>query len=379
MKREEEVGVVQITDQNRGKVSIIHNGYILNDNGTLSRTPMSETWLNHRNHQMVRRHNTRPKKPEFLEDLEDHPEPTDLDLEWTHEGKWLDVPMKKDGTGAEGPDNRVGRKEPYIDHDGVIKTALCYGNEMGALKVWYKFEDVKKIFPNWVVPVPDRYYNNKRFSNTIRRDLTEGKKKGKGPPIDQSKDDIQGGRGRGRGRGATGYSRGSYQPQNRGRGRDRYDEDYSAWDASQSSGGRTQNGDGFWRTDYGSNNQNNSQEESQNRDSYGYTTKEYETRKNEERKRARSPSPRGERYSRRDRSLERQRERREYSEDRREYRSGYNPGRRSPDRQDRRQYSPDRYERRDHSPRFREERQDSRTRTRREYSPEEGRRYSGHR
>ena len=31
------------------------------------------------------------------------------------------------------------------------------------------------------------------------------------------------------------------------------------------------------------------------------------------------------------------------------------------------------------SPRYRQERQDSRTRTRREYSPEEGRRYSGHR
>merc|ERR1712055_16199 len=115
--------------------------------------------------------------------------------------------------------------------------------------------------------------------------------------------------------------------------------------------------------------------ESQNRDSYGYTTQDYDSRKNEERKRARSPSPRGERYSRRDRSLDRQRERREYSDDR----SGYNPGRRSPDRQDRRQYSPDRYERRDHSPRFRDERQDNRTRTRREYSPEEGRRYSGHR
>ena len=82
----EEVGIVQITDQNRGKVSIIHNGYILNDNGTLSRTPMSETWINHRNHQMVRRHSTRPKNPEFLEELEGHPEPTDLDLEWTYEG-----------------------------------------------------------------------------------------------------------------------------------------------------------------------------------------------------------------------------------------------------------------------------------------------------
>ena len=80
MKKEEEVGVVQITEQNKGKPSTIHNGYLLNDNGTLSRTPMSETWITHKNHQLVRRHNTKPKKPEFLEDLEERPEPTDLDL-----------------------------------------------------------------------------------------------------------------------------------------------------------------------------------------------------------------------------------------------------------------------------------------------------------
>merc|ERR1711888_438832 len=129
-------------------------------------------------------------------------------------------------------------------------------------------------------------------------------------------------------------------------------------------------------TDYS--NYSEPQENSQNRDSPGYFSKFYENRNYEERKRARSPSPRGERYNRRDRILERQRDRRDHYDDRREYRGGYNSGRRSPDRQDRREYSPDRYDRRDHSPRYRQDRQDSRSRNRRDHSPEEGRRYSGH-
>ena len=301
-------------------------------------------------------------------------EPTDLDLDWSHEGSWNDVPMELNGNGAEGTNTRVGRVEPYIDRDGTIKEAISYGSDNGTLRTWYNMEEIKRVFPNWIIPNPPRYYNNKTFSNTVRRDLD--KKKSRAPPGDQSSSDIQGGRGRGRGRGAGGYSRGAYQPQNRGRGKVSYEEEYKHWDATQaagpSKGKKSQEDESWWDKDYSGENYNEPQEKSQNRDAPGYYTRDFE-----DRKRARSPSPRGERYSRRDRSLDRQSGRREYYDDRREYRSGYSASRRefSPDRQTRREYSLERQERRDHSPRYRQE---NRPRNRREYSPEESRRYSGY-
>ena len=373
------VVVIPITDENRDRVSNLLGGMLQNDDGSMSRTPMSETWAKNKNHQLVKRHDSAPQKPDCLDNIPGHPAPTTLDLEWSHEGEWQDVPMEADGTGAEGPDNRVGRIEPYIDTNGKIKTAICYGSDMGNLKGWYDLEEVKKVFPNWVIPNPSRYYNGKRFSGTVRREFTEGKKKN-APPGDQSSRDIQGGRGRGRGRGATGYSRGATgysrgasHTQNRGKGRDGYDEDYKKWDDSQTASTSKGKKSQEEYSDYS--NYSDSQEKSKKRESPGYYTKDFE-----EKKRARSPSPREERYSRRERSIERQRGRRDYHDDRREYRSGYDSSRRdySSDRQDRREYTPDRQNRRDHSPRYRQERQDGRGRNRREHSPEEGRRYSGH-
>ena len=81
------VVVVQITEENKDRLSNIHNGCLVNEDGTLSRTPMSETWAKNKNHQMVKRYDTTPKKPDYVESIPGHPDPTDLDLDWSHEGE----------------------------------------------------------------------------------------------------------------------------------------------------------------------------------------------------------------------------------------------------------------------------------------------------
>merc|ERR1712121_477650 len=95
------VVVVQITEENKNRVSNLLGGMLQNDDGTLSRTPMSETWAKNKNHQMVKRYDSAPQKPDYVEAIPGHPAPTTLDLEWSHEAEWQDVPMKVDGTGAE--------------------------------------------------------------------------------------------------------------------------------------------------------------------------------------------------------------------------------------------------------------------------------------
>ena len=356
------VVVVEVNETNEGQVSSTHNGMLVNPDGTLSRTPQSETWVKNKDHQLMKTYETTPRMPEHLNSIPGHPTPSNLDLGWTFVGNWYDVPINPDQDGTEGKQTRVGRIEPYIDLKGIIKKALSYGIDKDNLGPWYILEEVMKTFPKWVIPDPPRYYNNKAFNPQIRRDLLDNrqeKKKYKTPPVDQSYNDIQGGRGRGRGRGSAGSGRGTYQPQYRGRGRSTYSEEYRDWDASQtanpSSGSRRSQEEESWQ-EY--------KEKNQDRDSPGYFTRDYE-----DRKRARSPSPRGERSSRRDRSQERQGSRRDYHESRRDYRRDYSQS------SSRRGYSPERQSRRDYSPRYRQE--ESRSRGRRDYSPEESRRYSG--
>ena len=268
----------------------------------------------------------------------------------------------------------MARIEPYIDVDGIIRKAMSYGKDAESLGPWYNLEDIFKTFPKWRIPEPSKYYNNKRFNALARRDLQESKKERKRnryPPIDQSSNDIQGGRGRGRGRGSE---RGTLQPQYGGRGRPTYSEEYREWDASQSANpsSRRTHEEESWQEymEY--------KKEGQYRDSPGYFTREFE-----DRKRARSPSPRGERPNRRDKSYDRQGSRRDYNqESRRDYsqesRRDYNQGSRREYSygSGRRDYSPERQSRRDYSPGHRQD--GGRGRGRRDYTPEESKRYPGH-
>ena len=117
------VVVVEINENNESKVSTIHNGMIENPDGTLSRTPQSETWVKNRDLQLKKTYETTPRMPEYLYSIPGHPTPTNLDLSWSFVGDWYDVPINPNHSGAEGEKTRVARIEPYIDINGIIKKA----------------------------------------------------------------------------------------------------------------------------------------------------------------------------------------------------------------------------------------------------------------
>ena len=55
-------GYIQILDINTVKGKDVKAQMIVNEDGTLSHTPMSETWAKNRNHQLVKKYDTTPKK-----------------------------------------------------------------------------------------------------------------------------------------------------------------------------------------------------------------------------------------------------------------------------------------------------------------------------
>ena len=377
-KGKKSVVIIDITDENRDRVSTLLGGLLSNDNGSYSSTPMSETWKNNKEIQLVARYDSAPPRPSFLDNIPEHPDPSTLDCVWSFKGEWRDAPRKANGTGARGTDTRVARIEPYVDYDGRIKKAICYGPKMGDLKVWFDFEEVKKVFPNWDTSQETVYYNNKTYSGTLKREYLE-ERKGKKPSGDQSKDIQEGGE-KGKGKrggysgGATGYSRGNLH--NRGGGGKRSEarnREYKEWDdwqsAGASRGGRSQDEMSEFST------YSEPQGRSRRNESPGYYTKRF----SEARKRNWSPNP--DRNNRRERSMERHRDNRDHYSGRRDQGSGHDSRDYSSDRNERRELSPNRHGRREHSPRQRnrQERYGDRTRDRKEYSSNEGRGYSGHR
>ena len=376
--------VVEIDQRNVEQVSLDHNGMIMNPDGSLTRTPQYETYLKNKEVQLKNTYETTPIMPEELNSVPNHPQPTNQKQKWSYKGDWHEIPVNPDQEGTELEECRVVRIEPYIDTDGVMRKVLSYGNDADYLGPWFNLEEMQRIFHKWKIPEPSKYFNNKKFNKSARRDLQDNKKerkKGNYPPGDQSYKDIQGGRGRGRGSG-----RGGYQSQYRGRGRPAYSEgdrpfygsdnrrerEYREWDESQAARPSSSQSyeERMWQ-DY--QDKMGYSQKGKDRDSQGYYTKEYE-----DRKRARSPSPRGERPSRGDMMYDR----RNYSQERR--RDSNLDGRRDLDRDSRgdpsyeasrRDYSPERRSRRDYSPGQGQDRR--RERSRRDYTPEKGRRYPG--
>ena len=106
------VVVVEIDDKNEGQVSTTHNGMIVNADGTLSRTPQSETWAKNRDHQLIKKYETTPKMPEYLKTIPGHPTPTNLNLDWSHVGNWYGVPLDPSLDAVEDKNTRIGRVEP---------------------------------------------------------------------------------------------------------------------------------------------------------------------------------------------------------------------------------------------------------------------------
>ena len=384
-KGKKSVLIINITEENRHRVNTMLGGMLDNGNGTYSSTPMSETWKNNKEIQLIHRYDSAPPRPTFLENIPEHPNPTLFNGDWSFKGEWRDAPRDANGTGEKGTVTRVARIEPYVDYDGRIKRAICYGGKMGELKIWFDFEEVKKVFPNWDTTKESVYYNNKTYSGTLKREYLENKK-GKRPSRDQSKD-IQEGGDRGKGKrgeysgGASGYSRGGYSgntsgysrgnQHNKGSGGKR-DKEYKEWDEWQSAGA----GRGDRSHDEMSEFSTYSEPQGRRRnDSPGYTTKRF----SEARRRNWSPEP--DRSNRRGRSLERHRNSRDHYNDRRDQCSECENREYSSDRSERRDSSHSRHGRRDHGIRqeSRQERYGDRTRERKDYSTNEDRGCSGHR
>ena len=166
-KGRKSVLIINITE-NRHRVNTLLGGMLDNGNGTYSSTPMSETWKNNKEIQLINRYDSAPPRPTFLDNIPGHPNPTLFNGEWSFRGEWRDAPMEANGTGEKGTSTRVARIEPYVDYDGRIKRAICYGGKMGELKIWFDFEEVKKIFPNWDTSKETIYYNNKTYSGTLK-------------------------------------------------------------------------------------------------------------------------------------------------------------------------------------------------------------------
>ena len=221
--------IVTITQENVDRVSILHKGLLQNLDGTLSMTPQYDTWTENTNMQLQELYVTTPGMPAEINDWY-HPEPTLLNLKWSHEGEWVKIPTSRDDKGPDYKDCRMGRIEKYIDLEGKIRRAVSYGNEELKLKVWFNIEDMKAAFPDWHIPHPCPYYNGRRFNLGQRRQAGSNSNPTSKPnpqPRDQSGKDIQGRRGnqqpyRGRGKGSRGY-----QPRGRVT-------TYQEWDNQQS-------------------------------------------------------------------------------------------------------------------------------------------------
>merc|ERR1712082_480873 len=207
--------IVRITDENRHRLSEIHPGMILNEDGTFTMTPQSMTHATNKEMQLLKEHHFIPTEAEDTNDIINHPKPTIIKLSWSYVGEWVLVPRATNHEAEQNFKNsRIARLEKYIDEDGVVNRAISYGDEETKLKVWYRLEDIQKALPRWKLAVPPIFYNGKKCSKEFKRQEGEKPKprrqQNAGPtdqPIDtQGNGYMRGSRG---GRARGGYSRGN--------------------------------------------------------------------------------------------------------------------------------------------------------------------------
>ena len=248
--------IVPITEENRNRISINDMGLIQNENGTLTMTPQYWTWSSNKSIQIQKLQDTHPGFPAHIRRT-GHPEATQMDIGWTHEGEWILIPVDKDDKGPIYKDTNIARIEKYINLDGDISRAVSYGEEDTKLKIWFDIEELKKAFPHWIIPNPCPYYNGKKFSPGVRRPPKGNNKPNfnSGPktnplPRDQSNKDIQG-----RG-GNQQQSKGYYNNQYKGKV-----ETYQDWDSQQRAGAYAPRTQQKWEQESWDNYQHTAEEE----------------------------------------------------------------------------------------------------------------------
>ena len=177
--------IIPITKENRHRVSKADKGLIVNPDGTLSRTYQFEAWIRNPRMQIENHFRIAPRLPEELLKVLNHPQPTSLNLVWSHEGDWFIFYMEGGKNGEDPISQRVVRIEKYIDQHGTTRKALSYGEDENEIGIWYHLEDIKRTFPEWNPPENSIYYNNKRFLDQRKRD-TGGEKTPK--PLQKTKE-----------------------------------------------------------------------------------------------------------------------------------------------------------------------------------------------
>merc|ERR1712082_178974 len=212
--------IVEITDENKHRLSEINPGMILNEDGTFTMTPQSMTLSTNKEMQLLREYHFIPAESEDVSDILNHPKPTKMRLKWSYVGEWVLVPRCSNHEEEQNFKNsRVARVEKFIDSKGVIRRGISYGDDDSKLIVWYRLEDLQEALPRWKIAQPTIFYNGKKFSREYKRqDGEKSKAKPRGrqqysDPRDQSSDIqgneyVRGGRGGRAGGGNHGYTRG---------------------------------------------------------------------------------------------------------------------------------------------------------------------------
>merc|ERR1712082_256682 len=165
--------VVLVTEENKHLVSKKDNGMLLAPDGSLQRTPQYNTWNENRHLQLRNDTETAPNIPAHI-DLETpgHPLPAKVTQAWSHGGEWVKVPINPKDKEAWMNNWRAGRIEPIIDINGKLVKILSYGEGAGELTVWFWLEEVLEYFPEWVIPAPPLFFNNKKLNMMTLRDAS---------------------------------------------------------------------------------------------------------------------------------------------------------------------------------------------------------------
>ena len=211
--------IVLITEENKHRVSKKDNGMLRAPDGSLQRTPQYVTWNDNRHLQLRDDTEVAPNMPAHIaQETPDHPKPAKVNQYWSYGGEWVMVPLKPSDQGAWLNNWRPGRIEPVIDINGKLVKVLSYGEGAEELTVWFWLEDILKLFPDWIIPAPPKFFNNKKFNKLTLRDSSTYRANNQG---NQGYRGNRGASGSGNGnyRGRD-FSNGNYRSQDRGR-RDR--------------------------------------------------------------------------------------------------------------------------------------------------------------
>merc|ERR1711874_696004 len=120
--------VVNITDQNRHLISDSLGGMIVLPSGTLRLTPQFVTKQKNPDIQRMKEFARPPTTtPQCVRALDGHPQPSNLNLHWTHEGEWAKIPIERFTRLNKDSPHEIVRVESYIDEQGVIRKAVSYG------------------------------------------------------------------------------------------------------------------------------------------------------------------------------------------------------------------------------------------------------------